>query len=131
MREARRWIEASPFKQYFNEVDGPLIRATASGGNILTHRPLQPGSTYSHLTRAIEDAYHLSREMIEPDTELDLMGSDPENPKFGHHWARRKGDKIARDTMAQTGTMEETIDDQFGWRQRERRKVQQIHPLFI
>ena len=29
--------------------------------------------------------------------------------------------------MAATGTTEETIDDQFGWRQKERQKVQQIH----
>ena len=27
----------------------------------------------------------------------------------------------------ETGTVEDTIDDQFGWRQKERRKVQQIH----
>ena len=88
---------------------------------------MRPGSAYTHLTRALEDAYHLSRVMDVPDTELDLMGSDPLKPKFGHHWARRKGDKEARDSMVATGTTEETIDDQFGWRQKERRKVQQIH----
>ena len=69
----------------------------------------------------------MSRSMSEPDTEIDLMGSDPEKPKFGNHWARRKGDKEARDGMATTGTTEETIDDQFGWRQKERKKIQQIH----
>ena len=29
--------------------------------------------------------------------------------------------------MELTGTTEDTIDDEFGWRQKERRKVQQIH----
>ena len=65
--------------------------------------------------------------MEEKDTELDLMGSDPAKPKFGNHWARRKADKEARDHMEQTGSSEDTIDDQFGWRQKERRKVQQLH----
>ncbi len=50
---------------------------------------MQPGSTYQHLTAAIQDAYLLSREMGERDTELDLMGSDPEKPKWENHWARR------------------------------------------
>ena len=50
------WIASGPFRGQFSEVEGPLIRAT-NGGNLLTHRPLKPGSTYAHLTRAIEDAY--------------------------------------------------------------------------
>ena len=29
--------------------------------------------------------------------------------------------------MGYTGSSEDTIDDQFGWRQKERRKVQQLH----
>ena len=65
--------------------------------------------------------------MEEKDTELDLMGSDPRKPKFGNHWARRKSDKTARETMEQTGATAEDIDDQYGWRQKERRKVQQLH----
>ena len=100
---------------------------TTNGGSLLTHRPLKPGSTYAHLTRAIEDAYHLSEAMEEKDTELDLMGSDPRKPKFGNHWARRKSDKTARETMEKTGATPEDIDDQYGWRQKERRKVQQLH----
>ena len=126
MKEARQWIASGPFRGQFSEVEGPLIRAT-NGGSLLTHRPLKPGSTYAHLTRAIEDAYHLSEAMEEKDTELDLMGSDPRKPKFGNHWARRKSDKTARETMEQTGATAEDIDDQYGWRQKERRKVQQLH----
>ena len=58
---------------------------------------------------------------------MDLGTNDPVNPKFGNHWARRKADQVARDTMVQTGTSEETIDDCFGWNQKARRKKQQIH----
>ena len=67
--------------------------------------------------------------MEEKVTELDLMGSDPRKPKFGNHWARQnqKSDKTARETMAKTGATPEDIDDQYGWRQKERRKVQQLH----
>ena len=55
------------------------------------------------------------------------MGSDPRKLKFGNHWARRKADKTARETRSVTGVTEEAIDDQLGWRQKERRKVQQVH----
>ena len=75
---------------------------------------------------AIEDAYHLSEAIEENDTELDLMGSDPRKPKFGNYWAQRKSDKTVRETMEQTGATTEDIDDQYGWRQKERRKVQQL-----
>ena len=55
MKEARKWIKAGPFERLFNEVDGPLIRAT-NGSTLLTHRPLKPGSTYGHLSKAIAEA---------------------------------------------------------------------------
>ena len=37
------------------------------------------------------------------------------------------GDKVAQDTREQTETEKETIDEAFGWLQKARRKVQQIH----
>ena len=72
---------------------------------------------------------HLSEAVEEKDTELDLMGSDPRKPKFGTHWARRKADKTARETRGETEATEDDIEDQLGWRhrQKERRKVQQLH----
>ena len=125
MTHARSWAEASPWKCFFAVVDGPLIRAFK--GRLLTHRPLQPSSTYTHLSQAVVDAYHLGRRSGVVDPELDLMGSDPEKPKVGNHWARRKGDKEARDFMHVTGVSEGIIDDQFGWNQKQRQQAQQIH----
>ena len=62
--------------------------------------------------------------MEEPDLELDLAGL--EEPKWGHHSLRRTADKIARDTMAMTGADKGDIDDMFGWKQKERKKDQQL-----
>jgi hypothetical protein len=64
--------------------------------------------------------------MDEPDTEIDLGAQDPEKPKFGNHWARRKADQVAQDTMEETETAADTIDEYFGWRQKARKKLQQI-----
>jgi hypothetical protein len=121
----KRWLESVGLWRRCALMPGPLIRAMQ--GRVLTHRPLQPGSTYKHLTAAIQDAYLLSREMDEPDMELELMGSDPEAPRWGNHWARRKADKVARDTMDELNVTEGDIDDQFGWQQKRRRQQQQIH----
>ena len=125
LRHAIAWAEGSRWRSFFRVVDGPLIRAFH--GKLLTHRPLQPGSTYSHLSQAVVDAYHLGKESGVEDTELDLMGSDPDKPKVGNHWARRKGDKEARDFRHVTGVSEDDIDDQFGWNQKRRQQSQQIH----
>ena len=125
LSHARAWVEGSKWRPFFSVVDGPLIRAYH--GKLLTHRPLQPGSTYLHLSNAVVDAYHLCRKSGVEDTELDLMGSDPEKPKIGNHWARRKGDKEARDFMHVTKVTEDVIDDQFGWNQKRRQQAQQIH----
>ena len=125
VRRAQAWANDCQWRAFFRLVDGPLIRAFH--GKLLTHRPLQPGSTYLHLSKAVVDAYHLGRDSGIEDTELDLMGSDPEKPKVGNHWARRKGDKEARDFRHLTGVSEDDIDDQFGWNQKKRQQAQQIH----
>ena len=52
---------------------------------------------------------------------------DPDHPKIGNHWARRKADQVARDTKELTGTTEELIDEYFGWLQKQARKRQQLH----
>ena len=73
------------------------------------------------------EAYSISAKLPEIDTELDLGGCDPEHPKMGNHWARRKADQVARDHMSEMEVDEELIDEQFGWNQMARRKKQQIH----
>jgi hypothetical protein len=122
---AAAWVHKVGFGAYLNEVDGPLLRAT--DGKKITHMPLQPGSTYAHLSKSISNAYEVSRQMVEPDTELDLGAQDPDNPKFGNHWARRKADQVAQDTMEETETTPDLIDEYFGWNQKARKKKQQIH----
>jgi hypothetical protein len=121
---AEAWVEKAGFRRYMDVVDGPLLRAT--DGNKITHMPLQPGSTYVHLSKSIMNAYEISRVMEEPDTEIDLGSQDPDKPKFGNHWARRKADQVAQDTMEDTETTADTIDEYFGWRQKARKKLQQI-----
>ena len=104
-------------------VPGPLLRATR--GNLLTHMPLVPDSSYTHIMGAMKEAYAKSQAMEEPDLELDLEGL--EKPKFGHHTNRRTGDKVARDSQDVTGAEKGEIDDHFGWNQRERAKDSQLH----
>ena len=77
--------------------------------------------------KAMEDAYFLSRSRGQDDAELDLGNHDPEKPKIGHHWARRKSDQVARDTMDITKTTPETIDEAFGWDQKQAKRKQQLH----
>ena len=104
---------------------GPLLRAT--DGKKLTHMPLQSSSTYAHLSKAVLEAYHISRKMAEPDTELDLGDNDPLDLKIGNHWARRKADAVARETAKEYELSVELIDEYFGWDQKARRRKQQIH----
>ena len=128
VERAVAWAKEVGFGSFTNVVPGPLLRATDGNGSRLTHMPLQPRSTYAHLTNALVKAYHISRAMSEPDPELDLMGRDPEeDPSFGNHGNRRKSDRIARETAEVTGATEGMIDDQYGWDQAARRKKQQLH----
>ena len=122
---ALAWVKSAGFGAFVNVVPGPLLRAT--DGARITHMPLQPGSTYRHLSTAVEQAYHISRAMPEKDTELDIGGHDPDKPKIGNHWARRKADQVARDNMDELEIKEEDIDDGFGWNQKQRKRKQQIH----
>ena len=125
--QAYKWVVRQGFGRFVDVVPGPLLRAT--GGKKLTHMPLQPGSTYAHLSKSIEQAYQESRHCHWPekDTELDLCEQDPERPKFGNHWARRKADQVAQDTKGETETTTETIDEALGWNQKERKKKMQVH----
>ena len=52
---------------------------------------------------------------------------DADKPKIGHHWARRKADQVARDSRDVTETSEETIDEAFGWNQKQAKRKQQLH----
>ena len=122
IKEAMAWLQSHGLAAYADVVKGPLLRATH--GRLLTHMPLAPDSSYTHIMGALRDAYLLSSEMEEPDLELDLAGL--EEPKWGHHSLRRTADKIARDTMAMTGADKGDIDDMFGWKQKERKKDQQL-----
>ena len=84
-----KWLEEKGYGRCVHIVPGPLIRATL--GTVLTHMPLTTKSIYTHLIGAIKGAYEISKEMEEPDEELDLQGL-PE-PKFGNHSLRRHSDK--------------------------------------
>jgi len=117
------WLKASGLERYADVTKGPLLRA--SHGNALSHMPYQADSSYESIIGAMSDAYELSRVMGEPDVELDLAGR--EEPKWGHHSLRRAADRIARDTMAETGVDKGDIDDMFGWKQKERSKDMQLH----
>ena len=107
-------------------VPGPLLRATRLGdAQRLSHMPLNPKSTYTHLVDALRKAYVTSQAMHEPDRELDLEGRD--EPHFGNHSGRRYADRKATDSAEITGATKGEIDDHFGWNQRERKKDSQLH----
>ena len=122
---AMQWIQSIGLGRYANVVPGPLLRAT--DGKKITHMPLQTGSAYTHLSKAMEKAYFVSKARGVIDQELDLGSHDPNKPKIGHHWARRKADQVARDSMDTTETVEETIDEAFGWNQKQAKRKQQLH----
>ena len=126
---ARHWLEQQGFGRYTSMVPGPLVRATL--GKALTHMPLATGSTYTHLSSAMKEAYEISKGMREPDLELDLQGA--KEPKFGNHSLRRHADKVARESVPKhhaEGCMEVTknlIDYFFGWLLKEMTKDMQMH----
>jgi hypothetical protein len=122
VKEAMAWLTEQGFGAHADVVKGPLLRATH--GSMLSHMPLAPDSSYTHIMGALRDAYAISSEMAEPDLELDLAGLD--SPKWGHHTFRRTSDKMARDAAEETGASKEDIDAHFGWKQRERQKDQQL-----
>ena len=65
--------------------------------------PLATGSTYTHLSSAMKEAYEISKGMREPDLELDLQGA--KEPKFGNHSTlRRHADKVARESVSPSTT---------------------------
>ena len=122
---ALQWVQSIGLGRFANVVPGPLLRAT--DGKKITHMPLQTGSAYAHLSKAMEKAYFTSRARGVVDQELDLGSHDPDKPKIGHHWARRKADQVARDSRDVTETSEETIDEAFGWNQKQAKRKQQLH----
>ena len=106
-------------------VPGPLIRATA--GSVYNHMPFEPGSTYT-LLHAVMEKGHKALNDIEKslsDSELDLQGLM--EPKWGNHSWRRFCDKIARETMKETGATEIDIDLYLGWNELIHHKEMQLH----
>ena len=104
---------------------GPLLRATSVGNvKLITHMPLASGSTYTHVPKALYEAWEINVNDGVVDTELSLLG---EKPKFGNHGNRRKADRVACETMDLTGCSIGDINDHFGWEQKERRKKSQLH----
>ena len=78
------------------------------------------------LHRCDEGGVHaISNALEEHDPELDLEGRKA--PKWAHHSSRRKSDKVARETMDDTGATKDDIDDMYGWKQAERAKDMQLH----
>ena len=127
----RDFLEKTGVGAHTTFVPGPLVRATL--GYKLTHMPLVSASTYTHLIGAIWKAYEISKEMNEPDTELDLQGL--EEPKFGNHSLRRHADKKARESLPMqinikegwNDITKEVINYFFGWCLKEMSKEMQLH----
>ena len=117
------------YGRYVTVVPGPFVRATL--GKVLTHMPLATGSTYTHLSGAMQAAYEISSGLAEPDPELDLHGCV--KPKFSNHSLRRHSDKAAREALPRhdvNGVNEvtkKTIDYFFGWLLKEMTKDMQLH----
>ena len=64
------------------------------------------------------------------DDQLDLDGL--EKPKFGHHANRRRADKTASDSKAETGASDGEIDDHFGSkRSGTKRSGRRLHGFII
>ena len=121
--QTMKMLKDKGLDKYADAVPGPLLRSTYAK-RLLTHMPLVPESSYTHLIGALKAAWEISSKMDEPDLELDLEGL--EAPKWAHDTFRRTGDKIARATMDETGVDSIDIDEQFGWEQAARAKVQQL-----
>ena len=123
---ALSWLNGHGYNRYCDVVMGPLLRATAPGKpTAITHMPIKPGSTYTHVPTASLEAWKINQKSGVIDDELDLEGR--EEPKIAHHGNRRKADKEANDTRQVTGVTEGEIDDHFGWNQKERKKTSRLH----
>ena len=126
LRRAETLLASWGLARFGKVVPGPLLRATRVGdAQRLSHMPLNPKSTYTHLVGALRKAYDISLAMNEPDRELDLEGQ--EEPHFGNHSSRRYADRKATDSAEITGVTKGEIDDHFGWNQKERKKDSQLH----
>ena len=123
LRVAKAYLESKGLGKFLDVVPGPLIRA--SRGKAYTHMPLTTDSSYTHYIGAMKAAYKISDALEEHDPELDLEGRKA--PKWAHHSSRRKSDKVARETMDDTGATKDDIDDMYGWKQAERAKDMQLH----
>ena len=71
------------------------------------------------------EAWELNVKEGVEDTDLDLEGLD--KPRFGNHGNRRHADQVATNTKEQTNVTSGQIDDHFGWDQKNRRKISQLH----
>ena len=121
-----RWCQEYGIERFVDITKGPLLRATARGRvHVVTHMPLKPGSTYTHVPNALMEAWEINVANGVEDAGLDLEGLD--KPKFGNHGNRRHADKNATDSVAITGVTAGQIDDHFGWAQKARKKISQLH----
>ena len=126
IESAVKWLREYGYEDLCNVVPGPLLRATAPGRpQNITHMPIKPGSTYTHVPSACLEAWKYNRDNGIVDDELDLEGRD--EPKVGNHGNRRKSDKEANDTSHLTGVTAGEIDDHYGWNQKERKKTARLH----
>ena len=123
---AIKWLKEYGYGDLYSVVPGPLLRATAPGRpKNITHMPIKPGSTYTHVPSACLEAWKYNRDNGIADDELDSEGR--EEPKVGNHGNRRKSDKEANDTIHITGVTVGEIDDHYGWNQKERKKTSRLH----
>ena len=80
------------------------------------------------IAHAVMEKAHKALNDIEKslsDSELDLQGLM--EPKWGNHSWRRFCDKIARETMKETGATEIDIDLYLGWNELIHHKEMQLH----
>jgi hypothetical protein len=124
--KAKEWCKRWGFEKFVNDAKGPLLRSTAPGRHDKpTHMPLKSGSTYAHVPKALLKAWEKNVADGVVDNEIDLEGRD--QPRFGNHGNRRHSDKKATDSMKVTGVTRGQINDFYGWDQKNRRKISQLH----
>jgi len=125
LQMARAWASENGFSRWVELLPGPFLRSSEPGSGRLTIMPMQVESTYTHHIGALKAAYEISSKMVEPDLELEL--GEAEEPHWANHSMRRFSDKVARESMEETGVTTMDIDIHYGWNEAKRRKSMQLH----
>ena len=102
--------------QTIHLVASPLLRATHSGGRVLTPMPFLASSTYDHLKTVFALSYEMANPPGDPDPEWDLQGHAV--PRLANHSWRRYADKKAKENFAklvERGLSKMDIDLYMGW----------------